>query len=72
MDYNKDVGATLLHYIMEQRAKVQRLYSGEVYDKDDPRYEIVLRHEADKLHLLESIAIDAGHEMNRTIVFSPD
>ena len=68
------VTGTLISYIIQQRAKVTSIASGEVYGNSDPRFDLILRHEADKLFLLESIAIDAGikAESDRTVNFSEE
>ena len=61
-EFSENAGGVLLCYIREQQNKVQSIYRGEVYSKDDPRYELTLRHEADKLELLQNLAKDAGHD----------
>ena len=60
--FSDNAGGVLLQYIRDQQDKVKRMARGEVYTKDDPRYELTLRHEADKLDLLQNLARDAGHD----------
>lgn len=61
-EFAKNASGVLLHYIRDQRVKVERIARGEVYAKDDPRFDLCLRHEADKLDMLQSLARDAGHD----------
>ena len=60
--FSQNAGATLLHYIRDQKAKVKNISDGKVYDSSDPRYDLCLRHEADKLDMLQNLAIDAGYD----------
>lgn len=61
-DFKQNASATLLHYIREQKAKVRNIIEGKVYDTSDPRFELCLRHEADKLNMLQNLAVDAGYD----------
>lgn len=63
--FANDAGGVLLHYIREQRRLMRDIASAP----DEPRKDIMYRHEADKLYMLESIAIDAGHDMQRTVTY---
>ena len=60
--FSQNAGGTLLHYIRDQTAKVKNISDGNVYDSADPRYDLCLRHEADKLDMLQNLAIDAGYD----------
>lgn len=61
-EFSENAGVVLLHYIMDQRSKVERIACGEVYDPFDPRFDLCLRHEADKLEMLQNLAKDAGYQ----------
>ena len=63
-DFSRNAGAMVLHYIREQTRKVEDIQSGKVYDTSDPRYDICLRHEIDKLKMLQNLAADAGYQNN--------
>lgn len=61
-EFAQNASGMLLHYIRKQRLKVESIARGDVYTKDDPRYDLCLRHEADKLDMLQNLAKDAGYD----------
>ena len=60
-DFTKNAGAMLLHYIREQNQRVSDYANGKILSKEDPRFDLYLLHEFDKLRMLVSLAVDAGY-----------
>lgn len=67
--YQEQAGNFLAAHVLEQRRVVHELCEKSM---DDPRVDIMYRHECSKLYMLESIMIDAGANIQRTVAFADD
>ena len=66
-EYRQNASDVLMAYLLEQRRLVREL---SACDMDNPLTDLSYRHEADKLRLLETIAIEAGATIQITPIFT--